>query len=141
MRSVNRVTLIGNVGSDPEVRTTGSGTKLAKVSLATSEQWKRDDGQDQKRTDWHRLTFWGKLADVVEEYVVKGDRLYVEGSVRYSTSERDDGTTTYWTEINVKELVMLGAGPGGREPAGAGASRRGRDQGPDLSGPDDSLPF
>lgn len=140
MRSVNRVTLIGNVGADPEVRTTGSGTKLAKVSLATSEQWSGNDGQTQERTDWHRLTFWGKLADVVEEYVGKGDRLFVEGSIRYSTREADDGTKTYWTEINVRELVMLGGGRK-REPATAGAGAAAGKPTPDLSEPDDDLPF
>lgn len=123
MRSVNRITLIGNVGADPEVRTTSSGTKLAKLSLATTERWSGKSGRTEERTDWHRLTFWGALVGVVEQYVRKGDPLYVEGSVRYSTSEKD-GTTTYWTEVNVRELVMLGSPKGERVPPG-GASEPG----------------
>lgn len=139
MKSVNRATLIGNVGADPEVRTTGSGTKLARVSLATSERWSGKTGQAEERTDWHRLTFWGKLADVVEEHVRKGDRIFVEGSIRYSTTERDDGTKNYFTEVNVQELVMLGGGEK-REPARAGAGARTAPT-PDLSEPDGGFPF
>ena len=110
-RSLNKVMLIGNVGSDPEVRSTASGTRLAKVSLATSRQWTNKDGSQQEKTEWHRLTVWGKLADVVERYVKKGDRLYVEGRIEYSESE-SDGQKKYWTDVNVLEMLMLG-GPGG----------------------------
>ena len=106
-RSVNRVTLIGNVGSEPDIRMTPSGTKVAKVSLATSRQWKDKSGTANEKTDWHRLTFFGQIADVVEQWVRKGDRIYVEGRIEYSTSEHD-GVTKYFTDIIVQELVMLG---------------------------------
>jgi len=150
-RSLNKVMLIGNVGSDPEVRSTASGTRLAKMSLATNRQWTNKDGSEQEKTEWHRLTVWGKLADVVERYVKKGDRLYVEGRIEYSESE-SDGQKKYWTDVNVLEMLMLG-GPGGGaggEGGGFAGGRGGRtgDGGsggsapePPLTEPDDDLPF
>ncbi len=111
-RSLNKVMLIGNVGSDPDIRTTPGGTRMAKVSLATSRTFNDKSGQQQEKTEWHRLTFWSKLAEVVERYVKKGDRLYVEGRIEYSTTGEGD-QTKYWTDINVQEMVMLGGGSGG----------------------------
>ena len=113
-RSLNKIMLIGNVGDDPDVRTTSSGTPVAKMSLATSRQWTNKDGSEQEKTEWHRLTVWGKLADVVKRYVKKGDRLYVEGRIEYSESE-SDGQKKYWTNVNVFEMVMLGSTTGGGE--------------------------
>ena len=150
-RSLNKVMLIGNVGSDPEVRSTASGTRLAKMSLATNRQWTNKDGSEQEKTEWHRLTVWGKLADVVEGYVKKGDRLYVEGRIEYSESE-SDGQKKYWTDVNVLEMVMLGGqgGGAGGEGGGFAGGRGGRtgDGGsggsapePPLTEPDDDLPF
>jgi single-strand DNA-binding protein len=112
--------LIGNVGSDPDIRTTPGGTRMAKVSLATSRTFNDKNGQQQEKTEWHRLTFWAKLAEVVERYVKKGDRLYVEGRIEYSTTGEGD-QTKYWTDINVQEMVMLGS-PGG---GGGGGDREG----------------
>ncbi len=106
-RSLNKVMLIGNVGSEPEIRMTPSGSKVAKFSLATNRAWKDAAGNQQEKTDWHRLTFWAKLADVVEQWVKKGDRLYVEGRIEYSQTEHE-GTTRHWTDVIVQELVMLG---------------------------------
>ena len=111
-RSLNKVMLIGNVGNDPDVRTTSSGTPIAKMSLATTRTWKDGSGEQREKTEWHRLTVWGKLVDVVERYVKKGDRLYVEGRIEYSESE-SDGQKKYWTNVNVFEMVMLGGAPGG----------------------------
>lgn len=150
-RSLNKVMLIGNVGSDPEVRSTASGTRLAKMSLATNRQWTNKDGSEQEKTEWHRLKVWGKLADVVERYVKKGDRLYVEGRIEYSESE-SDGQKKYWTDVNVLEMVMLGGqgGGAGGEGGGFAGGRGGRtgDGGsggsapePPLTEPDDDLPF
>ena len=107
-RSVNKITLIGNVGQDPEARTTSTNTKLVKLSLATNHRWKDSSGQAQERTDWHRLTFWDKLAEIVDEFVSKGDRLYIEGRVQYGSYDRDDGVSVPTVDINVSELVMLG---------------------------------
>lgn len=109
-RSLNRVTLIGNTGADPEVRTTAGGTKVANVSLATSRKIQRGE-EWEERTEWHRLVFWGRLAEVVEEYVHRGDRLYVEGEIRYGTYDRD-GVEVPTTEIVVRELIMLGTAHG-----------------------------
>lgn len=110
-RGVNRVILLGNVGNDPEIRATSSGARMAKVSLATNRTWTDRAGNKQEKAEWHRLTFWGKLVDVVEQYVKKGDRLYVEGRIEYSQTE-SDGVTRYWTDIQVQELVMLGSASG-----------------------------
>lgn len=108
MRGVNKAILLGNVGNDPEIRTTGSGTLVAKVSLATNREWRDRTGAKQEETDWHRLTFFGKLAEVVERYVQKGDRLYVEGRIEYSQTEYE-GQTRYWTDVIVNELTLLGS--------------------------------
>jgi single-strand DNA-binding protein len=101
MRSVNTVTLIGNTGNSPDVRTTATGNTVANLSLATS--YKRGD---EEVTDWHRLVFFGKVADIVQQYVKKGDRLYVQGRVQYGSYEKD-GVKIPTTEIVVNELVML----------------------------------
>lgn len=150
-RSLNKVMLIGNVGGDPEVRSTASGMRLAKMSLATNRKWTNKDGSEQEKTEWHRLTVWGKLADVVERYVKKGDRLYVEGRIEYSESE-SDGQKKYWTDVNVLEMVMLGgqgggAGGEGGDFAGGRGGRTGEGGSggsspePPLTEPDDDLPF
>lgn len=145
-RSLNKVTLIGNVGSDPDIRMTPSGTKVAKFSVATNETFNDRSGRQQERTQWHRLTFFGRLSDVVEQWVKKGDRLYVEGRIEYSQTQTPQGETRYWTDIIVREMIMLGAG--GRTPemddagsrpqrSGTDAARRGRP----MQEPDDDLPF
>ena len=125
-RSLNKVMLIGNVGSEPELKTTAGGTKFAKVSLATNRTFKDRQGQQQEKTEWHRLTFWDRLAELVEQYVKKGDRIYIEGRIEYSTTGEGD-SMKYWTDINVNEMVLLGgaggAGGGGFE--GGGGGRRG----------------
>ncbi len=147
-RSLNKVMLIGNVGGDPEIGSTPSGTRRAKVSLATNRRWTSRDGAQEDRTEWHRLTFWGRLAEIVERYVSKGDRLYVEGRIEYSQTQDERGGTRYWTDIVVQELVMLGsragpemgAGPGMPAPAPRPAPPSSpRPPGP--SEPDDDLPF
>jgi single-strand DNA-binding protein len=153
-RSLNKVMLIGNVGAEPEIKTTGSGTRFAKVSLATNRTFNDRSGQQQEKTEWHRLTFWDKLADLVEQYVHKGDRLYIEGRLEYSQTEDDQGHPRYWTDIIVREMVMLGSsGPGGGGTGGgsyeSSAPRRRQTTGsgsPASSGSpfdsdDDDLPF
>lgn len=147
-RSLNKVMLIGNLGSDPEIRSTSSGTMVAKVSLATNRTFQDRTGQQQERTEWHRLTFFGKLAEIVEQYVTKGDRLYVEGRLEYSQTQDEQGGTRYWTDIVVTDMVMLGsAGPasgGGfdRAPGGGrGRSSSAPPQEPPATEPEDDLPF
>ena len=153
-RSLNKVMLIGNVGSDPEIKTTGGGTKIAKLSLATNRTFSDRSGQQQEKTEWHRLTFWDRLADLVEQYVKKGDRLYIEGRLEYSQTEDDKGNQRFWTDIVVREMVMLGSsagggGGGGGYEAGGGQRRRqsappsGRQAGAasPFDADDDDLPF
>jgi single-strand DNA-binding protein len=145
-RSLNKVMLIGNVGAEPEIRSTPSGTRIAKVSLATNRVFNDRSGQQQDKTEWHRLTFWDKLADVVERYVHKGDRLYVEGRIEYSQTQDDQGNVKYWTDIVVREMVMLGSGTGAG-PSGGGFERGGASRpaeepaGPGPFDEDDDLPF
>ena len=116
-RSLNKVTLIGNLGNDPEVRSTTGGNRVATFSLATSRTWNDASGQKQEKTEWHRCVVWNtkssQLADIVERYVKKGDKLYVEGRIEYRQWQDKDGQTRYSTEINVRELIMLGGGGGG----------------------------
>ncbi|MBW3552373.1 MAG: single-stranded DNA-binding protein [Gemmatimonadetes bacterium] len=109
-RSVNKLILVGNVGRDPEIQTTSNGNKVAHFSLATSRRIPRDSGFEE-RTEWHRLTVWGKLAELAEEYIRKGDRLYIEGRMQYDSYERN-GVTIPTSEVNVRELVMLGSASG-----------------------------
>ena len=120
-RSLNKVSLIGNLGNDPEIRSTTGGNRVATFSLATSRSWNDASGQKQEKTEWHRCVVWNtkssQLADIVERYVHKGDKLYVEGRIEYRQWQDKDGQTRYSTEINVRELIMLG---GGRGAAAAG---------------------
>ena len=141
-RSLNKVTLIGNVGNDPEIRMTASGAKVAKLSLATNRSWQDKAGQKQEKTEWHRLTFFGRLADIVEQWVQKGHRLWVEGRLEYSQTQDDQGGTRYWTDIVVGEMIMLGSGPGGggAGPSGSGFQQPAAAPRP-ITEPDDDLPF
>ena len=139
-RSLNKVMLIGNVGSEPDIRATSSGTQVAKVSLATNRQWKDGSGQQKEKTEWHRLTFFGRLVDIVDQWVKKGDRLYVEGRIEYSESETD-GQKKYWTDIIVAEMVMLGSTAGGGGGGRDGGFQSDPSPAPPISEPDDDLPF
>lgn len=116
-RSLNKVTLIGNLGNDPEVRSTTGGNRVATFSLATSRSWNDAGGQKQEKTEWHRCVVWNtknsQLADIVEKYVHKGDKIYVEGRIEYRQWQDKENQTRYSTEINVRELLMLGGAPGG----------------------------
>ena len=103
---VNKVILIGNVGQEPETKEVGQ-TQVSKISLATTETWKDKSGEKKSRTEWHSLEVWGNLCKVVESYVKKGDRLYIEGSIKYDSYEKD-GITKYSTKIKVVNLTMLG---------------------------------
>ncbi|HEU4880873.1 MAG TPA: single-stranded DNA-binding protein [Longimicrobium sp.] len=112
-RSLNKAILIGNLGQDPEIRTTGGGQRVAQFSLATTRTWNDQGGQKQEKTEWHRIVAWGRLVDVIERYVKKGDRLYVEGEIQYRQYEDKEGVTKYTTEINLREMIMLGSREGG----------------------------
>lgn len=129
-RSLNKVMLIGNLGSDPEVRSTTGGNRVATFSLATSRQWNSPNGEKQEKTEWHRCVVWNTkgtgLADVVEKYCKKGDKIYVEGRIEYRQWQDKENQTRYSTEINVRELTMLGGGRGSSgdfDSEGGGRSR------------------
>jgi single-strand DNA-binding protein len=125
-RSLNKVTLIGNLGNDPEVRSTSGGNRVATFSLATRRSWNGPTGDRQEKTEWHRCVVWNtktsQLADIVEKYVKKGDKLYVEGRIEYRQWQDKEGQTRYSTEINVRELIMLTAKSGGGDFDGDSAS-------------------
>ncbi|MBL0940798.1 MAG: single-stranded DNA-binding protein [Gemmatimonadaceae bacterium] len=117
-RSLNKAILIGNVGGEPEVRTVGTGGRVATFSLATGRNWTDAQGNKQEKTEWHRCVVWNSsrgsgLADVVEKYVRKGEKVYVEGEIEYRQWQDKDGQTRYTTEIKVKELMLLGGRAGG----------------------------
>lgn len=107
-RSLNRAMLIGNVGADPEVRTTAGGSRVASFSLATGRRWTGPEGQEHERTDWHRVVAWDRLAEIVERFLKKGERVYVEGRIEYRTWKDSAGQTRYATEIIAQDLILLG---------------------------------
>jgi len=128
-RGINKVILIGNLGRDPEIRYTPSGNAVANVAIATSESWKdRNSGERQERTEWHRVVFFSRLAEIVEQYLKKGSRVYVEGRLQTRSWEQD-GVKRYSTEIVANEMQMLdsrgeasGADFEQRQPAPAAAA-------------------
>lgn len=129
-RSLNRVQIIGNLGADPELRTTTGGARVANLSVATSRRWNDRQGQEQEKTEWHKVIFWENLAEVCEKYLKRGDRVYVEGSIEYRQYEDKEGQTRYITEIRGREMIMLG---GRGENAQFDASSR--SAGPSRGGP------
>ena len=117
-RGVNKVILIGNLGKDPEVRYMPSGGAVANVTLATSESWKdRQSGEQQERTEWHNVVFFNRLAEIAGEYLRKGSKIYVEGSLRTRKWQGKDGQDRYTTEIVAAEMQMLDSRGGGSAPA------------------------
>jgi len=134
-RGINKVILVGNLGGDPETRYTPSGTAITSIRLATSESWKdKQTGEQQERTEWHRVDFFGRLAEIAGEYLKKGRQVYVEGKLRTEEYEKD-GVKRWSTKIIADEMQMLGGREGGGEGAsfggGGGAAReRGPARGP-----------
>lgn len=126
-RSVNKVILLGHLGSDPELRNTQSGTAVANFRMATSESYKDKTGEKVEKTEWHNVVTWGKLAEIVSQYVTKGRQVYVEGQLQTRQWEDKDGQTRYTTEVVAREVVMVG----------------GRGDAPQAAAPegDDDMPF
>lgn len=155
-RSLNRVEIIGNLGADPEIRSTTSGVRVATLSVATNRRWTDRQGQTQEKTEWHRVICWDRLAEICERFLKRGDRVYVDGSIEYRQFEGQDGQTKYITEIRARDMIMLG-GRGENADVGESTSFRGRsgqgggrseEQGGDYDdfsnealGPEDDLPF
>ncbi|MFZ0500116.1 MAG: single-stranded DNA-binding protein [Steroidobacteraceae bacterium] len=159
-RGVNKVILIGHLGADPETRAMPSGSSVANLRIATTESWRdKQSGEQQERTEWHRVALFGRLAEIAGEYLRKGSQVYIEGSLRTRKWQDKQGNERYSTEIVGNEMQMLG----GRGGAGAGASGGGgaaaggapREPMPEYSGPssgggsgggekedfDDDIPF
>ena len=116
MSSVNKAILVGRLGRDPEVRYTGSGQAVANLSLATAERFKDKQGEYQERTEWHRITAWGRLAEIVQQYTHKGSMIYVEGRIETRKYEKD-GVERYSTEIVAQSIQLLGSKNDNASPA------------------------
>src|SRR3954466_10284483 len=118
-RGINKVILVGNLGADPETRAMPSGSTVANLRIATSESWKdRQSGEQQERTEWHRVAIFGKLAEVAAESLKKGSQVYIEGSLRTRKWQDKQGVERYSTEIVANEMQMLGSGNGGSNQGG-----------------------
>ncbi len=131
-RGINKVILVGNLGNDPDVKYTQGGAAVTTISVATSESWKdKQTGQMQDRTEWHRVKFFGKLAEIAGEYLRKGSQVYVEGSLRTDKYTDKNGIERYTTDIIANEMQMLGGrGEGGAGGGGMGGERAPRQQAP-----------
>jgi single-strand DNA-binding protein len=156
MASVNKVILIGNLGRDPETRYLPSGDAVCNVSIATTDKWKdKASGEMKEATEWHRVAFFGRLAEIAGEYLKKGSQVYIEGSLRTRKyQDKETGKDRFSTEIRGEEMKMLGSRGGGsggsepmtREPAAAGAGGGGKPQQSKKGGGafdqmDDDIPF
>ena len=150
---VNKVILIGNLGRDPELRYTASGTAVANFTLATHRTYKDRDGNRQEETEWHRIVAWARTAEIVNQYCQKGKQVYIEGRIQTRQWEDREGQTKYTTEIIVENLQLLGSrgdsdfgggggygGPGGGG-GGSGSSSGGGGGGGDAPITDDDIPF
>jgi single-strand DNA-binding protein len=123
-RGINKVILVGNLGRDPEMAAMPSGDAIANLALATSEVWKDKQGQKQERTEWHRVVFFGKAAEVLRQYAQKGTKLYIEGQLQTRKWQDKEGNDRYTTEIKGRDFQFLGGGVGQEQkPEGQPASR------------------
>jgi len=120
MASVNKAILIGNLGADPELRYTQSGSAVANFNIATTEKWRDKDGQQQERTEWHRIVLWSRLAEIAKEYLRKGSSVYIEGRIQTRNYDDKDGVKRYITEIVGDRMQLLGARQGGGGQSNAG---------------------
>jgi single-strand DNA-binding protein len=134
---INRVTLVGNLGADPELRHTAGGASVCNFSIATNESWTDKAGQKQERTEWHRIIVWGRMGEACSKHLSKGRQVYVEGRIQTRKWEDRDGVTRYATEIVAQHVQFLGGGNGG--------GRRDDDAPPPVddwaTGADDDIPF
>jgi single-strand DNA-binding protein len=140
MAGVNKVILVGNLGADPELRYTGSGTAVADLRVATSRRWTDRQGSQQEDTQWHRIVVWGKQGENCKEYLSKGRQVYIEGRLQTRQWEDRDGNKRYTTEVVAQEVQFLGGGRGGGGGFdGAPPPPSDRDAPPDMG--DDDIPF
>src|SRR5213082_2561600 len=136
-KNVNKVILVGNLGKDPEVKDTTNGVPVAKFSVATNERYKAKAGEWQDRTEWHNIVAWQRLAEIVGEYVKKGNKLYIEGRLQTSSWEdKQSGEKKYRTEIIAHDLVLLGGRGGEADHDGGGSRSRGAAAGSAQTAPE-----
>jgi single-strand DNA-binding protein len=138
-RGINKVILVGNLGNDPDTRSLPNGGTVANISIATSESWKdKNTGQQQERTEWHRIVFFNRLAEIVTQYLKKGSSVYIEGALRTRQWDKD-GQKHYTTEVVASEMQMLGGrGDGGNMGGGGGGNYGGGNQGGGNQGGDNN---
>ncbi|MHB1247540.1 MAG: single-stranded DNA-binding protein [Sulfuriferula sp.] len=156
MASVNKVILVGNLGKDPEVRYAPSGDAIANVTLATTENWKDKNGEKQEKTEWHRVSFFGKTAEVVGQYLKKGSQVYVEGRIQTRKWTDKEGQERYTTEIVADKMQMLGSRggsasmdndsgesrrPAAARPAATSNSPANKSSGSSFDDMEDDIPF
>lgn len=164
-RGVNKVILIGNLGQDPELRYTGSGTAVCNMRLATNESYTDRDGNEVNKTEWHNIVAWARLGEICDEYLEKGSQVYFEGSLQTRSWEDQDGNTRYTTEVKAREVMFLDSNrqgapaedgfsqdrgyededfdqrPAAQQPAGSGAQQGEGGGEEETFEPDDELPF
>lgn len=145
-RGINKVILVGNLGADPETRYMPSGSAVTNIRVATTESWKdKDTGDQQERTEWHSVAFFGRLAEIVAEYLRKGSQVYIEGKLRTRKWQDREGNDRWSTEVVANEMQMLGGRPGSNAPAQApapAAAQAGADAPQPPPGEfDDDIPF
>lgn len=152
-RGINKVILVGNMGNDPEVRYTPAGAAVTTISLATTESWKDKEGNKQEKTEWHRVVFFSRLAEIAGEYLKKGSQVYIEGKLRTNKWQDKSGQDRYTTEILANEMQMLGGrggdsgqgGFGGGMPSAPKPSNNNQQQNnnpaPNFDDFDDEIPF
>ena len=139
MRGINKAIIVGTLGKDPDVRHTAGGSAVASLSVATNESWKdRQSGEMQERTEWHRVVLFGRLAEIVQQYLSKGSRVYIEGRLQTRKWQDKDGNDRYTTEIVANEMQMLG---GGSDTAPADSRRPSTSSAPAGPDFDDEIPF
>jgi single-strand DNA-binding protein len=140
-RGINKVILIGHLGADPETRYMPSGSAVTNLRVATSEQWKdKQSGEQQERTEWHRVAMFGRLAEIAAEYLRKGSQVYIEGSLRTRKwQDKESGSDRYSTEIIANEMQMLGGRAEASAPARSAPAAVGESGPPDAF--DDDIPF
>jgi single-strand DNA-binding protein len=137
MASVNKAILIGNLGKDPEIRYTPSGQAVTNFSIATKERWRDKDGQMQERTDWHNIVCWKRQAEIANEYLKKGNPVYIEGRIQNRSYDDKDGNKRYISEIVVQRLQLLGGRPEGEQ----APKQQPEQTPPDVTTDDEDLPF
>ena len=142
MASVNKVILLGNLGRDTELRYTSGGAAVATLSLATTDVWNDKQGQKQEKTWWHKIVLWGKQAETLHEYLIKGKQIYVEGSLQTRQYDDKDGNKRSTTEVKAERIVLLGGGGRGSMDRGvATPPASGADEAPVGPITDDDIPF